>query len=80
MSRLRAWLERFRNRSALWIVQHDETAHNTILGVFADGRQAMSLADDVQDQFENGVVYGRYKIGYRFDGGSSRYHRGEPLL
>jgi hypothetical protein len=40
----------------------------------------MSLADDVQDQFENGVVYGRYKIGYRFDGGSSRYHRGEPLL
>ena len=53
----------------VWIVQHDESAHNTVLGVFATSAEAESFAEQVESQFKNGVLYSRYEIGYRFDRG-----------
>ena len=29
-----------KNRESVWIVQHDETPHNTVLGVFATAEEA----------------------------------------
>lgn len=61
---------------SVWIVQHDESPHNTILGVFAGSKEADAFAAEVKDQFENGVIYSEYAIGYRFDQGSRRYNDG----
>jgi hypothetical protein len=73
MSWMSGLLDRFRGPSAVWIVLQDETPHNSILGVFADQKRAADFADEVGDQFPKGVIYGRYKVGYRFDGGASGY-------
>ena len=78
LSWMRGLLERFRSRSAVWIVQHDESPHNTILGVFGDQQSAVDFADEMGYRFPNGVIWGKYKIGYRSDVGGERYH--EPRL
>jgi len=56
--------------TAVWIVQHDESAHNTVLGVFGSQEEAQDFAEKVGDQFENGVLYSRYELGYRYDTGT----------
>lgn len=61
----------------VWIVQHDESPHNTVLGVFASSEEAEAFADEVQHQFENGVIYSSFKVGYRFDDGSAQYGSAE---
>ena len=79
LSWMRGVLERFRTRAGyVWIVQHDESPHNTILGVFGDQQSAADYADEMGYRFPNGVIWGKYKIGYRSDVGGERYH--EPLL
>ncbi|TDW28776.1 hypothetical protein [Cryobacterium psychrophilum] len=52
----------------VWIVQHDESPHNTILGVFATQDEAQSFAEGVEE-FKDAVLYARYDIGYRCDRG-----------
>jgi hypothetical protein len=54
----------------VWIVQHDESAHNTVLGVFGTSKEAQTFADEIGDQFEGGVLFSSYAIGYRFDRGT----------
>ena len=57
----------------MWIVQHDESPDNTILGVFASHGEAAAFAAEIEDQFPNGVIHSSFAVGYRFDQGSSRY-------
>lgn len=56
--------------SSVWIVQHEESPHNTVLAVFASMEEAQSFADVVQDRFPGGVIFSSYRIGYRYDEGS----------
>jgi hypothetical protein len=60
-------------RRSVWIVQHDESPNNTILGVFPSGKEAAAFAEEVKGQFENGVLTAQFVIGYRFDDNSARY-------
>ena len=60
----------------VWIVQHDERPDNTILGVFASKGEAAAFAEEIRDQFVDGVIFSFFGIGYRFDQGSSRYRSG----
>lgn len=57
----------------MWIVQHDESAHNTVLGVFASLDEADAFATAVRSRFADGVIYSEFALGYRYDGGASRY-------
>ncbi|MDJ0317386.1 hypothetical protein [Arthrobacter antibioticus] len=57
----------------VWIVQHDESPHNTILRVFATVAEADTFAEEVKTQFKNGVIYSSFTIGYRFDDGRAHY-------
>lgn len=52
---------------AVWIVRHDESLVNSVLGVFLTEREASDFADEVEGRFENGVIYSRYPVGYRYD-------------
>jgi hypothetical protein len=71
MSKKRRLFDRSpRSASVVWIVQQDETPHNTVLGVFEDQQSASDFADEVGGQFPNGVIYAEYKVGYRYDGGN----------
>jgi hypothetical protein len=58
---------------SVWIVQHDESPHNTVLGVFATPDEADRFAAEIKGQFENGVIYSEFAVGYRFDQGAQRY-------
>ncbi len=49
----------------IWIVQQNETPHNTILGVFATQQEAAAYAERVAPLHEGKVLYARYVIGYR---------------
>ncbi|WP_258072058.1 MULTISPECIES: hypothetical protein [unclassified Rathayibacter] len=57
----------------VWIVQHEESPHNTVLGVFGSPADADLFADEVKDSYRNGVLIGRFPIGYRSTGNVSRY-------
>ena len=59
--------------SSVWIVQHDESSDNTILGVFTTRNEASTFAEEVKAQFENGVIFAQFALGYRFDDNSARY-------
>ncbi len=60
---------------SVWIVQHDESPHNTVLGVFGSLTEADAFAAEVRGRFPDGVIYSEYALGYRYDGGASRYER-----
>lgn len=60
----------------VWIVQHDEHPHNTVLGVFATSEEAMAYMDEAQGEFENGVICSAFPIGYRHLDGRARYRSG----
>ena len=62
---------------SVWIVQHDESPDNTILGVFATRNEASTFAEEVKPQFENGVIFAQFALGYRFDDNSARYSSGD---
>jgi hypothetical protein len=67
-------VEAYRGAMAkIWIVQHDESAHNTVLGIFSTQAEATAFADEVKDQFINGVIYASFDIGYRFDRGTGLF-------
>lgn len=75
LSWMRKSLERFRTRKGyVWIVQHDESPHDTILGAFGDEQSASDYADVMGFQFTNGVIWGKCKIGSRVDSRGERYH------
>lgn len=57
----------------VWIVQHDESPHNTVLGVFATPDEAYAFMETVQDDFENGVICSSFPIGYRSTDGAVQY-------
>jgi hypothetical protein len=57
----------------VWIVQHDESPHNTVLGVFDSPAAAQLFADEVKNSYRNGVLIERFPIGYRATGSSARY-------
>lgn len=59
----------------VWIVQHDEFPHNTVVGVFANEADAASFAEEAKGHFSSGLLYARYRVGFRFDDGNgqSRY-------
>ena len=56
----------------IWIVQHDESPHNTILGIFETQAEATAFVDEVKDQFIDGVIYSSFDIGHRFDRGTGK--------
>jgi|GEM_PF-1851835 len=66
-----------KSASSVWIVQHDERPDNTILGVFATRNEASTFAEEVKAQFENGVIFAQFALGYRFDDNSARYSSGD---
>lgn len=51
--------------SEVWIVQHDESPDNTVLGVFATDDEAYAFMDTVKDDYENGVICSSFAIPYR---------------
>lgn len=53
----------------VWIVQHDESPDNTILGVFATEGEASNFMEQVGDMYGGQVLYSSYKIGYKFNEG-----------
>lgn len=55
---------------SVWIVQHDESPHNTVLGVFSTEDEAAAFAESAKSAFPNGLIYARYEIGYRYDRGT----------
>ena len=59
----------FRVTLTVWIVQHDESPDNTILGVFATSEAAAEFAEQVKDGFSDGVVFAGYDVPYRFNTG-----------
>jgi hypothetical protein len=64
-------------RRSVWIVQHDESPQNTILGVFPSSKEAAAFAEEVKEQFENGVLTAQFALGCRFDENSARYAAGD---
>ncbi|ALD13896.1 hypothetical protein BFL35_13710 [Clavibacter michiganensis] len=56
--------------SEVWIVQHDESPDNTVLGVFATREEAHDFAEEVTDRFPNGALTTHYPIGFRYDRGT----------
>lgn len=59
--------------NGVWIVQHDESPHNTVLGVFAAEEVATAYMEKIKDNFRNGVLLSYFPIGYRHTGWESRY-------
>ncbi|MEJ8282569.1 hypothetical protein ACVKXF_000633 [Curtobacterium sp. PvP017] len=57
----------------VWIVQHDESPDNTVLGVFATDDEAYAFMDTVKDDYENGVICSSFSIPYRSTDGAVRY-------
>lgn len=53
----------------VWVVSHDESPHNTVLGIFETQDEASTFADEIQDRFENGVIYFSWIVGTRYDEG-----------
>lgn len=49
----------------VWIVQHDEDPHNTVVGVFASVEEADEYAERVGPLYTNGVIYSLYETGYK---------------
>ncbi|WP_234864872.1 hypothetical protein [Sinomonas albida] len=54
----------------VWIVLHEDSPVSTVLGVFATEREAEEFSNEVKGQFLRGVIYSRFKVGYRFDRGT----------
>ncbi|THG34600.1 hypothetical protein E6C70_09275 [Glaciibacter flavus] len=48
------------------MVCHDESPHNTVLGVFATQEEAAAVAEEVGPRFENGAIYFGWQIGQRY--------------
>lgn len=66
---------RRRRPDSVWIVQHDESPDDTVLGVFASPEEAHEYAQLVQGEFENSVIITEFEIGYRHRDGAVRYTR-----
>lgn len=64
-----------RKPNSVWIVQHDESPHNTVLGVFATADEADAYSDEVLVDYPNGVITTEFPIGYRYTDGTVRYSR-----
>ena len=66
--------------SSVWIVQHDESPHNTVVGVFATSEEANAFAEEAKSDFADGLLVARYPLGYRYDAGTGRstYGPGRP--
>jgi hypothetical protein len=56
--------------ATVWIVQHDESPHNTVLAVLATAIEAQQFAEQVTDRFPGGVIFAPFAIGYRYDEGA----------
>lgn len=57
----------------VWIVQHDDSPDNTVLGVFATDDEAYAFMDTVKDDHENGAICPSFSIPYRSTDGAVRY-------
>ncbi|WIE54782.1 hypothetical protein [Curtobacterium sp. MCBD17_003] len=57
----------------VWIVQHDDSPHNTVVGVFATADEADAFMDTVKDDYENGVICSSFPIPYRSTDGAVPY-------
>ena len=66
--------------SEVWVVQHDESPDNTVLGVFATQDEARVFMDEVKEGFKNGVICSAFPVGYRYTDGASSYSGGDPGL
>ncbi|UOR01683.1 hypothetical protein MUN77_16470 [Leucobacter allii] len=64
--------------TSVWIVCHDESPDNTVLGVFRTAEEAGAYAEEVQHLFANGVIYCAFPIGYRHIDESSRFAADTP--
>lgn len=58
---------------SVWIVQHDESPDNTVLGVFATEKEAREYANLVHAEYANGVITTEFAIGYRHHDRVARY-------
>ena len=54
-------------------MQHDEYAHNTVLGGSATDGEAHAFMEMVKDDYENGVFCSSFPIGCRSTHGVVRY-------
>lgn len=63
-----------KNREGVWIVQHDETPHNTVLRVSRRPRRRQSRPT-VHVNYADGVITMAFPIGFRFEDGAARYRR-----
>ncbi len=54
----------------VWIVQHDDSPDNTVVGAFTTQGEAGSFAEEMSDRFENGLLYSAFNVGYRYDQGT----------
>lgn len=61
----------------VWIVQHEDSPHNTVLGVFGSPAAADLFADEVKDHYRNGVIIASFPIGYRATDNAARYSSAE---
>ncbi len=59
----------------VWIVQHDESPDNTVLGVFATEDEASAFMTEVEKDFENGVLCSAFPVGYRYTDGAAGYSK-----
>lgn len=62
-------------KRSVWIVQHDESPHNTVLGVFATPEEAHEYAELMHADYVNGVITTEFDIGYRDRDHAVRYSR-----
>lgn len=59
----------------VWIVQHDESPHNTVLGVFASADEAHKFAEEVEHEWANGVLTAAYDVGYKYNAENYRFEQ-----
>lgn len=61
----------------VWIVQHDESPDNTILGVFATDKEAYEFMETVKNDYADGVILSSFPIGFRATDGVVQFRSGK---
>ena len=60
----------------VWIVSHEDSPPNNIIGVFATQSEAASFAEEMAAGPFESVIYSSFSIGYRYDRGTGHVEYG----